>query len=150
VYSDNNYHLTLINCTLVGNQATNLGGALSVFSGDNTKVINCTFSGNGAREAGGAIAVDDDIAIWNSTFTGNTADSDGNASRIRQARDVGGSIQLRNPARAGPRSNSVAHRCRSGAVRQYRTLPHCDAGPYEQQRRIEQAGELSSVEGLGG
>jgi predicted outer membrane repeat protein len=54
-HSSFNSNSTLINCVFTGNQAANLGGAISNWYGSNSKITNCTFSGNSAA-IGGAVA----------------------------------------------------------------------------------------------
>ncbi len=67
-----------INCTFVGNEAGDAGGAIFTGGVNNTATfINCTFTQNYAAEAGGALYIEGPtgvVSIVNSTVVGNSTD----------------------------------------------------------------------------
>ena len=63
--------ITLTNCTLSGNTATNSGGGFA--SAGNAELTNCTISGNSAASGGGVFAYSGDIKLTNTIVAGNTA-----------------------------------------------------------------------------
>jgi hypothetical protein len=64
---------TIINCSIVGNRATYLQGAV-IHCGDSTaRFINCTITENGADAQGALmVCVDSDVSLINSILWGNT------------------------------------------------------------------------------
>jgi hypothetical protein len=64
---------TLVDCAIVGNQATSyIGGALANWGSGLTTAINCTFSGNSAGTGGGAIFLSwSDLNATNCIITNN-------------------------------------------------------------------------------
>ncbi len=67
--------LTLIDCTLTGNTATNMtfGGAIFGQNGSTTTLVGCTFSDNIAEEGGGAVFGGSYLTMTNCTFFNNSA-----------------------------------------------------------------------------
>jgi PKD repeat protein len=66
--------LTLTNCTVSGNSATNFGGGgIGNYFGDTLTLINCTLSGN----SGGAIDNSGTLTLTNCTLSGNSATAGG-------------------------------------------------------------------------
>lgn len=70
IFNDNG-SLSLNNCTLTGNQATDIGGGGGLFNANIATIRNCTFTTNQAP-AGGAILSVGTILLTNSTVSGNT------------------------------------------------------------------------------
>jgi parallel beta-helix repeat protein len=73
----NNSDLTLTNCTLKDNTATNNGGGIFSDSRSTLKVTNCTFSGNTATIGGGGIFNSGNLTVTNSTLSDNSAATEG-------------------------------------------------------------------------
>ena len=67
---------TLVNCTLIDNQAGTAGGAVDLAGSGTAAFVNCTFRGNVAKESGGAVGVkntsDYNVAFLNVLAAGNT------------------------------------------------------------------------------
>ena len=68
---DNNH--TIENVAFIGNEATEIGGALALGNGigDGIKLKNCVFENNSASQKGGAVRVPGVARIEDCTFTGN-------------------------------------------------------------------------------
>ena len=76
-----NSHLTVDGCSFVGNQSPDFGGAIALIAYTDAVLLNSTFSGNSAKSDGGAILDQGSTtSITNVTITGNMADSDLNGS----------------------------------------------------------------------
>jgi predicted outer membrane repeat protein len=71
----NNGTLTIQNCTLSGNVASQDGGAIA--STGTLTVQNCTLAGNSAGGNGGAISTSGPLTIQSSTLSANTASKGG-------------------------------------------------------------------------
>ncbi len=83
IYNGNNGVITSLTGTFIGNTASNRGGAIYNSGSSTIDKISGTFSGNSA-DKGGAISnagttTGKTITISDSTFTGNTAKTDGGA-----------------------------------------------------------------------
>jgi hypothetical protein len=94
--------LTVTNCTLSGNSATQAGGGIE---NDNTlTVTNSTLSGNSAGESGGGIDNKASMTITNSTLSANSAPVGGgifNFSLLLGDVRVGGTLTVTNCTLSG-------------------------------------------------
>ncbi|MBU6410024.1 MAG: hypothetical protein KGR98_06530, partial [Verrucomicrobia bacterium] len=74
--------VTLVGCTLSGNEANSFGGAVYDFPLATVTLTGCTLSGNKANSSGGAIFVDfppATVTLTGCTLSGNAANSAGGA-----------------------------------------------------------------------
>jgi hypothetical protein len=87
---DNEGTLTLNNCTLLGNSVTGYGGFGGGIGNDGTLTLNqCTLSGNSAGSNGGGIENDGTLALNQCTLSGNSAAAGGGIDN-----DYGGTATL--------------------------------------------------------
>ena len=100
--------LTLTDCTLAGNTADILGGAIANVEGSILTVSRCTFSNNGATGDvdgdntfdawGGAIYNEGTLTVSDSTFTGNSVSTDIISTDPDRAPAYGGAIYTQKSA----------------------------------------------------
>ena len=100
--------LTLTDCTLAGNTADILGGAIANVEGSTLTVSRCTFSNNGATGDvdgdntfdawGGAIYNEGTLTVSDSTFTGNSVSTDIISTDPDRAPAYGGAIYTQKSA----------------------------------------------------
>ena len=74
---------TLVNCSIMGNNASSSGGGLKILYCSPT-LVNCTIRGNSARDGGGLSMQGNTPALLNCTITGNTASRDGGGFHCTQ------------------------------------------------------------------
>jgi hypothetical protein len=101
--ADKSAALTLTNCSLQNNSATN-GGALAAQRSYKTVLRNCEFANNNAQQSGGAVAaLGDSVEISAAEFYGNRAQANGGGVHLDSAAvaTITGSRLHDNTAAAG-------------------------------------------------
>jgi Ca2+-binding RTX toxin-like protein len=73
--------LAVVNSTITGNAANNIGGGVYVLAGS-ASFVNATIHGNSASATGGGIFTNASTTILNSSVTGNTAGGNGGGIHI--------------------------------------------------------------------
>jgi hypothetical protein len=92
--------VSVINCTLTGNSASNVGGG--IWNSGTLTLSNCHLSGNHASRLGGGIANEGALTLTNSTLSSNSASQDGGAiENVVDALDNPGTVTLTNSTISG-------------------------------------------------
>ena len=74
--------MTLTDCTVRGNEATEAGGCLRNISGATLELTGCTLSENEAADGGGGIFNTGSMTLSGCTVSGNSSESDGCISNL--------------------------------------------------------------------
>jgi predicted outer membrane repeat protein len=102
---DNGGTLTLTNCTVSGNAASNAGGGILNFTSGTLTLIDCTVSDNSSSHGGGGIFNEGTLTVSQCTLSGNSASSGGGGIASDGTLTLNNSI-VANSTSGGDVSNS--------------------------------------------